>query len=244
MANCSDELSEHSLPHSESGFLFKKSLKRCVLGLDFADSPSEMLDGAATALASKGTPESSPRTDDYSSALGVSSEHLAAAMRLAIGAASRAKRPFGATLLDITNLTMVAHGNSTFEDGIRFAHAEMNTLVAALRARKGLLHKGLSDYILVSTAEPCPMCASASVIGEVGAIVYGTSIDTLIETGLFQIRIRAADVVAASSREPKPLVLGGFLRTETDPLYRDFVGTFNKVDKVDKAAGNDLQVRA
>lgn len=184
------------------------------------------------------TQESTPETEGEASVPGVTSEQLAAAMRLAIDAAQEAKRPFGATLLHTTSLKMVSRGNSTFEDGIRIAHAEMNAVGAALRTRKHLSNKGLSDYVLVSTAEPCPMCASASVISEVGAIVYGTSIDTLISAGLFQIRIRATDVVAASTRERKPLVRGGFLRTETDPLYWDLAGT------TDKAAGDGLPIRA
>jgi tRNA(adenine34) deaminase len=50
------------------------------------------------------------------------------------------------------------------------AHAEMLAVQAAARQ---LQCERLRDTILISTLEPCPMCAGALVLARVGGVVYG-----------------------------------------------------------------------
>src|SRR5262249_3037711 len=77
----------------------------------------------------------------------------------------------------------------------------------------------LANFVLVCTAEPCPMCTAASVFSGVEAIVFGASIQTLADRGWFQILIRACDVAAPSRPTQRPLVYVGVLSDETDLLY-------------------------
>lgn len=112
---------------------------------------------------------------------GVTADIIEAAMELAIDTARHATAPFGAALLDVTTLRAFSGGNTYFESGDRFAHAETNVLRAAMSTLPEL-----SNHVLISTAEPCPMCAAASVLSGVRAIIFGTSIETLIQCGWFQ----------------------------------------------------------
>lgn len=141
---------------------------------------------------------------------------IADAMAQAVFAARSAARPFGAALIDVRSESIpYCNANTTQDQADRFAHAEMNVLRAGLAA-----NADLAGHVLVSTAEPCPMCASASVFARVGAIVYGTSIAVLSDLGWDQIHLSAATVVAAG---PSPIeVRGGFDRDETDSMYRHF----------------------
>ncbi len=77
-------------------------------------------------------------------------------MELAIDTARHATAPFGAALLDVTTSDS---GGNTYFGGDRFAHAETNVL----RSRNEHI-AGLSNHVLISTTEPCPMCAAASAL--------------------------------------------------------------------------------
>lgn len=90
----------------------------------------------------------------WSADSGVTADIIEAAMELAIDTARHATAPFGAALLDVTTLRAFSGGNTYFESGDRFAHAETNVLRAAMSTLPEL-----SNHVLISTAEPCPMCA-------------------------------------------------------------------------------------
>jgi tRNA(Arg) A34 adenosine deaminase TadA len=68
-------------------------------------------------------------------------------------------------------------GNRTHRDMNPTHHAEV---VAIGLASKRLRTKNLSNCILYTTHEPCPMCAAASVYARLGGIVFGTSIDDAV----------------------------------------------------------------
>lgn len=135
-------------------------------------------------------------------------------MRAAIVEARRADLPFGCALADSqTGALRGAIGNSTATDPT--GHAEINglRLMAETRLEPGRI-------VIVSTAEPCPMCASACWWAQVRGVVWGTSIADLMRFGFYQIDIPCPDLLARA-RPPSGLLLwGGFLVEETDPLYR------------------------
>lgn len=140
---------------------------------------------------------------------------LPALMRAAIAEARRADHPFGCALADLATGELIgAAANSALSDPT--AHAEVN----ALRLMAGReLDPG--TIVLVSTAEPCPMCGAASWWAGVRGVVYGTSIAALIRFGWDQIDLPFPSLLA-HARPPNTLILqGGFLTGETDPLYRD-----------------------
>jgi tRNA(adenine34) deaminase len=135
-------------------------------------------------------------------------------MRAAIAGARRADQPFGCVLADTATgeLKGVA-ANSSASDPT--AHAEVNAL--RLMADRKL---DPATIVLVSTAEPCPMCGAASWWAGVRGVVYGTSIADLLRFGWQQIDLPVPALLACA-RPPSNLILqGGFLTAETDPLYR------------------------
>lgn len=72
---------------------------------------------------------------------------------------------------------------------------------------------------LYTTAEPCPMCATALVWARIGGIVFATgAFDGLAKAGLDAIRISSKDVIDATPFH-KPMLLGGVLAAETDRLF-------------------------
>jgi tRNA(Arg) A34 adenosine deaminase TadA len=94
-------------------------------------------------------------------------------------------------------------------------HAELNAVRDAVRA---LGSADLSSAVLVSTCEPCPMCSSLAVWANLGAIVFGASIEETARLGKARIRISAREIV---ERSPVSIeVVGGVLEEECLELYR------------------------
>lgn len=135
------------------------------------------------------------------------------AMRVAVEKAREARFPFGAALLDpMTGNVSFAEHNTT-GTGDPTAHAEVNVLRNA-----GLAGIEFDRHWLITTAESCPMCAAAEVWAGVRGVVFGTSIQSLIDFGWAQIDLSQRDVMAHSLFNDIP-VIGRFLEAETDSLY-------------------------
>lgn len=138
---------------------------------------------------------------------------VADAMAEAVRHARTARWPFGAVLVDPADGSVVMGVGNTSEGGDATAHAEMNLLRRAAAAGVPL-----ASHVVVSTAEPCPMCAGALIWSRVRGVAYGTSIAYLVAAGMPQIEIPFADIAAASTM-PR-LSLAHHIRTDlTDPLY-------------------------
>lgn len=74
-------------------------------------------------------------------------------------------------------------------------HAEVNAIRAAVRR---LGDSNLVGCVLVSTCEPCPMCASPAVWANLSAIIFGASIAETLRLGRSRIAIGCDEVVAKS----------------------------------------------
>ncbi len=96
-------------------------------------------------------------------------------MRLALTegrlAAAAGEVPVGAVVLDPDGVVAAAAHNRREELTDPTAHAEMLAISEAAR-NAGTWR--LTEYTLVVTLEPCPMCAGAAVHARLGRIVYGT----------------------------------------------------------------------
>jgi guanine deaminase len=120
---------------------------------------------------------------------------------------------YGAVVALGRDVLAQAHDTAA-EKGDPILHAEVN----ALRAAIGKTGDGnLSGAVLVSSCEPCPMCATYAVWANVSAIVYGASIGETAAMGRTRIKVGAAEIVAASPALVE--VIGGVRREECLELY-------------------------
>ena len=127
-------------------------------------------------------------------------------MRQAIEQARKGIRdgqtPFGAVIASDRGEIIVEAYNTVRADCGSTAHAEVDAIRLACRKVGSI---DLSGYMMVSTCEPCPMCAAAVHWARLDEVVFGATIDhakragfhevplachTLYETGGSQIRIR------------------------------------------------------
>ena len=78
--------------------------------------------------------------------------------------------PFGAVIVD-KNGNIISNGNNkVLISNDPTAHAE---IVAIRQACKKLNTNDLSEYILYTSCEPCPMCLSAIIWSNIKKIYYG-----------------------------------------------------------------------
>jgi len=76
------------------------------------------------------------------------------------------------------------------------------------------------DLTLYTTAEPCPMCASAIRWAGFKECVFATSIPTLMEQGWHQISMLSQELFEHSlTLGTRTSLLGGVLSNATDPLF-------------------------
>lgn len=99
-----------------------------------------------------------------------------ARLREAIGLAARARasgrHPFGAIVVGADGAVLARAGNESAAGDDPTAHAET---VAIRRAAAAHGTAALAGGALVSSAEPCAMCAGAAYWGGLSRVVYGLS---------------------------------------------------------------------
>lgn len=78
--------------------------------------------------------------------------------------------PFGACIVDKNNNIISIANNTVLKDNDPTAHAEVNAIRMAC---KKINSYDLSDYILYTNCEPCPMCLSAIIWANIKTVYYG-----------------------------------------------------------------------
>lgn len=94
------------------------------------------------------------------------------AMELAAHTAENGNLPFAGILADETGAVVLEASNTVNSTNNAAAHAEINLLYAA---GEQLGTNNLSDYIFVSNAASCPMCATALIKAKVTRFYYGAA---------------------------------------------------------------------
>ena len=77
--------------------------------------------------------------------------------------------PFGAVIVDKSGNMIAKSNNKVIASNDPTAHAEVNVIREAC---KKLGTYNLSDYILYTSCEPCPMCLSAIIWANIKEIYY------------------------------------------------------------------------
>jgi len=92
--------------------------------------------------------------------------------------------PFGACI--VKGNRVLAVGRNTVLKHDATCHAEINAIRKASRKLKDF---DLSDAIIYSTTEPCPMCFSAIHWARISRVVYGTGIKDASRIGFNEFKI-------------------------------------------------------
>lgn len=147
-------------------------------------------------------------------------------MQLAIEEAKQARRQgdyaIGAVIIK-DNKVLAKAGNRIILDNDPTHHAE---IVAMRKATKLIKNRFLKNCILYTTHEPCPMCASAAVWARMKGIVFGSTLNDMVEyrqkAGNNNWSWRTIDIAALEiieKGEPKLLLIQEFLRKECKELF-------------------------
>jgi len=138
-------------------------------------------------------------------------------MRIAIQEAYIAKSEgnegYGAVVVFEDQIIGQAHDTAITEHDPSL-HAEVNAIRQAVKI---LDDTNLCGAILLSTCEPCPMCASLAVWANVTTIVYGVSIEETAKLGRARIHVNANHIIEQSPCVIE--VIADVLHDECKKLY-------------------------
>lgn len=141
-------------------------------------------------------------------------------MRIAINEAEKSLREgnngFGAVIVKHGNIIASSHDKED-TDNDPTSHAEINTIKEASKK----IGKNLSGCILVSTHEPCPMCASAIVWSGISKIAYGYTIKEALAQGRKRIAFSCKEIFDRAGADIE--ICEGVLNSECSILYREDV---------------------
>lgn len=135
------------------------------------------------------------------------------ALAEAMAAGASGDVPVGAVVVDADGSLLGRGRNAREAMGDPTAHAELLALRAAAAAQG---QWRLSGHTLVTTLEPCTMCAGALVLARVDRLVYGTPDPKAGAAGSLW------DVVRDRRLNHRPEVLSGVLAAECGAVLRDF----------------------
>ena len=88
--------------------------------------------------------------------------------------------PFGAVIVDKQGNIISNGNNKVLEEKDPTAHAE---ITAIREACKKLNTYNLSDYILYTSCEPCPMCLAAIIWANIKEVYYGCTKEDAAKVG-------------------------------------------------------------
>lgn len=140
---------------------------------------------------------------------------MRSAIEQAQASRSSGDKGYGAAVV-LGERVLACRHDTAASEGDPSLHAEVHAVRDAVRA---LGSADLSGAVLVSTCEPCPMCASLAVWANLGAVVFGASIEETAALGKARIRIPAQEVIDRSPVRVE--VVGGVLGEECLALYRE-----------------------
>lgn len=147
-------------------------------------------------------------------------------MRLAIDKAKQGIRelqtPFGVCIINEREVISCTH-NIVWESMDITAHAEIHAIREACRKLNTI---DLSECVIYSTCEPCPMCFSACHWAKISTIVYGTRIEDAKKLGFSELTISNKEMKKFGNSQIE--IVGDFLRDENLKLFELWCNQENK----------------
>jgi tRNA(adenine34) deaminase len=135
------------------------------------------------------------------------------ALNQALPAKAEGNKGYGALVVVGDRVVTCEHDTAT-TDGDPSRHAELKAICEAANL---MTTPDLCGALLVSTCEPCPMCASLAVWANITTIIYGSSIEATAAMGRTRIMVGAVEIAERSRHTVE--VFGGLLKDECDRLY-------------------------
>lgn len=143
-------------------------------------------------------------------------------MKIAFNEATQSLREgnygFGAVIVKDNEIVSRAHDMEETQQDCT-SHAEINAIKAASKR----LGRNLSGCVIISTHEPCPMCASAIVWSGIEEIAFGYSIEESIKQGRNRIALNCRDIFERAEKNIK--ITPNVLYEECKILYMNSVRT-------------------
>jgi tRNA(Arg) A34 adenosine deaminase TadA len=126
--------------------------------------------------------------------------------------------PFGAVIANRSGDIVCAAHNSVFRDSDPTAHAEVTAIRQCCNLVKGI---DLSGGVIVSTCEPCPMCAAAIHWARLSRLIYGASIKDAKDAGFNELSVSCENLYRLGGSRVE--VWSGALREECKELFQDWM---------------------
>ena len=130
--------------------------------------------------------------------------------------------PFGCAIAIGDQIVARAHNTVVLTTDIT-AHAEVNAI------RAGCLETGdifLSDAMVATTCEPCPMCMAALHWARVDTVYYGATIGDADTAGFNELQFPAEELLKQGGSEVK--LIGDTLQEECVQLFAEWQANPNK----------------
>lgn len=147
-------------------------------------------------------------------------------MKLAINEARKGilkgQTPFGACIVKNGKIISCVH-NHVWKNTDSTAHAEV---LAIREACKKLKTIELSECVIYSTCEPCPMCFSACHWAKISKIIYGVEIKDALMAGFNELVISNKKMKQIGKSSVK--IIDRFLRDENLKLFSFWLKIKNK----------------
>jgi tRNA(adenine34) deaminase len=139
-------------------------------------------------------------------------QYMKLALEEAMISKQEGNKGYGAVLIKDGQIIAKAH-DTVKQTGDPSSHAETN--VIRLASKK--FGPNLSGCTIISTCEPCPMCASTAVWAKVDTIVFGASIQETMALGRTRINVSLSELNTKAPHQIK--IVNGVLKEECLKLY-------------------------
>ena len=125
--------------------------------------------------------------------------------------------PFGSVVATRSGQIVAAAHNHVRLKGDPTAHAEVEAIRQACSALERI---NLEGYVLFTTCEPCPMCASAIHWARLDAVYFGASIADAAGAGFNELSCACRDLYATGGSPVE--VHGPVLQAECAALFEEW----------------------